>query len=219
MAVFARLRRAHKKIKLGSSSKINPATLQLQAKKESALRKHVSSSDSTDGFQVRKCEQPFDHNDFEWEMTLAGKEDAEPLYVVGENATGAVSLANADGAAIAELDTRWNQVCTVVQFWWDDKSYRWMMPWTAKSAEQFKLYLLQDGSSKRLASIEGPSYQQKRFWVGSLKPDSISLMCLTDDTLWLQAVIASALVAAKTQRRRDKSTPSGWRRQLQGGGF
>ena len=68
--------------------------------------------------------QPFDHNDFEWEMTLAGKDDAEPLYVVGENATGAVSLANADGAAIAELDTRWNQVCTVVQFRWDDKSYR-----------------------------------------------------------------------------------------------
>ena len=93
------------------------------------------------------------------------------------------------------------------------------MPWTAKSAEQFKLYLLQDGSSKRLASIEGPSYQQKQFWVGSLKPDSISLMCLTDDTLWVQAVIASALVAAKTQRRRDKSTPPGWRRQLQGGGF
>ena len=58
-------------------------------------------------------------------MTLSGKEDADPLYIVGENATGAVSLANADGAAIAELDTRWNQVCTVAQFWWDDKSYRY----------------------------------------------------------------------------------------------
>ena len=87
----------------------------------------MPSQDSSKGFEVRKCEAPFDHNDFEWEMTQEGKENADPLYIVGENGSGAVSLANAEGAAIAELDTRWNQVCTVVQFWWDDRSYRYVV--------------------------------------------------------------------------------------------
>lgn len=70
---------------------------------------------------------PFEHNDFEWELKDCNTDQAQPLYVVGENGSGVVSLANAEGAAIAELDTRWNQVCTVVQFWWDAKSYRWAL--------------------------------------------------------------------------------------------
>ena len=87
----------------------------------------------------------------------------------------------------------------------------WMT--VATSINHLKIHLLQDGCLQPLASIEGPGCQRKQFWVQLNKPDTISLFCDIQDPTWLQVILASGLVAAKVQRRRDKAMPAALRRR------
>jgi len=90
-----------------------------------------------------------------------------------------------------------------------------MMSWmtVANSMNHLKIQLLQDGCPQTLACIEGPGCQRKQFWVQLDKPDTISLFCDIKDPMWLQVIIASGLVAAKVQRRRDKAMPAALRKR------
>ncbi len=85
----------------------------------------------------------------------------------------------------------------------------WMT--VANSMDHLKIQLLQDGCPQPLACIEGPGCQRKQVWVQLNKPDTISLFCDIQDPMWLQVIIASGLVAAKVQRRRDKAMPAALR--------
>ena len=63
-----------------------------------------------------------------------------------------------------------------------------------------------EGTSKQpLACFHGPGFQQKQFWVQQPQHDVLSVR-QTDNRAWLQAVVATCMVAAKTQRHKDKIT-------------
>lgn len=65
---------------------------------------------------------------------------------------------------------------------------------------------LVDASTKQcLACISGPGCQRKKFWVQQPEPDVVSVAD-TEDRAWLQLIVATALIAAKTQRHKDKVT-------------
>ena len=60
-------------------------------------------------------------------------------------------------------------------------------------------------SNQALACFQGPGFQQKRCWVQQPQHDVLSVQ-QTDDRAWLQVVVATCMVAAKTQRHKDKIT-------------
>lgn len=73
------------------------------------------------------------------------------------------------------------------------------------SQRQLRISLFEDSSKQALASFHGPGFQQKRFWVQQLQHD-ILVVQQTDDRVWQQVLVATCLVAAKTQRHKDKIT-------------
>lgn len=85
--------------------------------------------------------------------------------------------------------------------------FRWAMTGTdaSKSPTQLRIELLEEDSKHCLACISGPGFQRKKFWVQQPEPDVICAMD-TDDRTWLQVIVATAMIAAKTQRHRDKVT-------------
>ncbi len=70
-----------------------------------------------------------------------------------------------------------------------------------------QIKLMEDGSRQELARIEGPGSRCKSFWIQNpeLSQDTITIFGRTDYPTWMQVVIAGGMVAAKTQRRIDKS--------------
>lgn len=85
--------------------------------------------------------------------------------------------------------------------------FRWAMTGTdaSKSPTQLRIELLEEESKHCLACISGPGFQRKKFWVQQPEPDVICAMD-TEDRTWLQMIVATAMIAAKTQRHRDKVT-------------
>ncbi|DBA82407.1 TPA: hypothetical protein ACH3X2_000654 [Trebouxia sp. C0005] len=158
---------------------------------------------------------PFECHDFCWTLSHTNSSSKDQVMIQNDNDRGIVMLATIDRDLTA-LSTRWNQMYTVVKFWWGNRSYRWMMSWmtVGNSMNHLKIQLLQDACPHPLACIEGPGCQRKQFWVQLNKPDTISLFCDIQDPMWLQVIIASGLVAVKVQRRRDKAMPAALRRRL-----
>ena len=75
----------------------------------------------------------------------------------------------------------------------------------SKSPTQLRVELCEEGLKECLACISGPGFQRKKFWVQQLEPDVISVMG-TKDRMWLQTIVATGMIAAKTQRHKDKVT-------------
>lgn len=85
--------------------------------------------------------------------------------------------------------------------------FRWAMTGAdaSKTPTQLRIELLEEGSKYCLACISGPGFQRKKIWVEQPEPDVICAMD-TEDRTWLQMIIATAMIAAITQRHRDKVT-------------
>ena len=73
------------------------------------------------------------------------------------------------------------------------------------SLSHLQIELFEDNSKVCLACICGPGFQRKQFWVQQPEVDVLSIQ-KSDDCRWLHMVVATGLVAAKTQRHRDKIT-------------
>lgn len=69
-----------------------------------------------------------------------------------------------------------------------------------------QIRLLEDGSQQELALFRGPGTKCKSYWIQNpeLLQETITLFGRTDYPAWVQLVIATGMVAAKTQRRNDK---------------
>ena len=70
-----------------------------------------------------------------------------------------------------------------------------------------QIKLMEDGSRQELARLEGPGSRCKSYWIQNpeLSSDTITVFGRTDYPTWMQIVIGSGMVAAKCQRRIDKS--------------
>lgn len=81
------------------------------------------------------------------------------------------------------------------------------MTWAdaSKSLTELRIELVDATTKQCLACISGSGCQRKKFWVQQPEPDVISVVD-TGDRGWLQLVVATALIAAKTQRHKDKVT-------------
>ena len=75
----------------------------------------------------------------------------------------------------------------------------------SRSETDLRIELLEGNSAQCLAHVAGPGFQRKKFWVQQPVADTISVSAECDRT-WLQMIVATGLVAAKTQRHRDKVT-------------
>lgn len=85
--------------------------------------------------------------------------------------------------------------------------FRWAMNRkdACKSPSQLCISLFEGKSTKALACLCGPGFHRKKFWVEQPQSDSLMVQ-QTDDRLWLQVVVATGIIAAKTQRHKDKVT-------------
>ncbi len=88
--------------------------------------------------------------------------------------------------------------------------FRWTTSGCPDSRKQLQVKLMEDGSRQELARLEGPGSSCKSYWIQNpeLSQDTITIFGRTDYPRWMQVVIASGMVAAKTQRRIDKSLVS-----------
>ncbi len=75
----------------------------------------------------------------------------------------------------------------------------------SNSPTQLRIELVNASTKQCLACISGSGCQRKKFWVQQPEPDVISVAD-TDDRAWLQLIVATAMIAAKTQRHKDKVT-------------
>jgi hypothetical protein len=75
-----------------------------------------------------------------------------------------------------------------------------------------KMCLQQKGSQQNLACFEGAGCARKQCWVQLNEPDTVSFLTEAKEKTWIQLVIITAMVAAKTQRHRDKMFPPSMRR-------
>lgn len=94
-------------------------------------------------------------------------------------------------------------------FWLFDRRafFRWTMTRkdTSASPSQLQIELFEAGSKECLACIHGPGFLQKKCWVRQPQPDALAVQ-QSDDRAWLQLVIVTGMIAAKTQRHKDKVT-------------
>ncbi len=84
----------------------------------------------------------------------------------------------------------------------------------AASSSMFDLTvcLQQKGSQQNLACIQASGCARKQCWIQYSEVDTVTFLSETHDHEWVQLVIVSAMVAAKTQRRQDKMIPTSMRR-------
>ena len=75
----------------------------------------------------------------------------------------------------------------------------------SKSETELHIELFRKDCTEGLAHISGPGFRRKKFWVQQPVPDTIAVLA-NQDRHWLQMVVATGLIAAKTQRHRDKVT-------------
>ena len=74
----------------------------------------------------------------------------------------------------------------------------------SRSMFDLKICLQQKGSHQNVACIEGAGSARKQCWVQLNALDTVSFLTEAKDPAWIQLVIISAMVAAKTQPQRDK---------------
>lgn len=74
-----------------------------------------------------------------------------------------------------------------------------------KSPSQLVISLFEGGSKESLARFHGPGFWQKQFWVQQPQPDILSVQ-QTIDRVRLQVIVTTGMIAAKTQRHKDKVT-------------
>lgn len=116
-----------------------------------------------------------------------------------------MDLQGEQGEPVAAVDLCRSAYYTVIEFEWKTKSYRWRMMRAdaSNSPIQLRIELLDASTKQCLACISGSGCQRKKFWVQQPEPDVISVAD-SNDQAWLQLVVATALIAAKTQRHKDK---------------
>ena len=66
---------------------------------------------------------PLDSSNFCWNLTELNNSTEELLTIQSDSNTGTVTLATIDGG-LTTLITRWNQMYTVLRFWWGNRLYR-----------------------------------------------------------------------------------------------
>ena len=66
---------------------------------------------------------PFESHDFCWNLSKMNSSSKDLVMIECDNDRGIIMLATVDGELTA-LSTRWNQMYTVVRFWWGNRSYR-----------------------------------------------------------------------------------------------
>ena len=66
---------------------------------------------------------PFECHDFCWNLSRVKGSSKDLVMIQNDNDRGVVMLATVDGD-LTTLSTRWNQMYTVVKFWWANRSYR-----------------------------------------------------------------------------------------------
>lgn len=180
--------------------------------------KHIFSQDCNQDYQLQKVPTLERYHDYTWKL-LGASEDAqhsnELLAVACDSIKGEVTLTKADGSLLTTIYIRHHSLFTVVKFKWQNSSYRWTMSRHAASRSMFdlKLCLQLKGCHQKLACIEGAGCARKQCWVQLNETDTISFLTEAKDPTWTQLVIMSAMVAAKTQRHRDKMFPSSMRRR------
>lgn len=72
---------------------------------------------------LQKAEMPLDSSNFCWTLSHLNIDTEEPVMIASDSSTGTVSLATVDGG-LTTLITRWNQMYTVLRFWWGNRLYR-----------------------------------------------------------------------------------------------
>ena len=82
----------------------------------------------------------------------------------------------------------------------------------SRSMFDLKICLQKKGSHQNFACIEGAGCARKQCWVQLNELDTVSFLVEAKDPTWIQLVIISAMVAAKTQRHRNKLFPPSMRR-------
>ena len=91
-----------------------------------SLALHCCSQDclqESHGFILQKAEMPFECHDFCWNLSRVKGSSKDLVMIQNDNDRGIVMLATVDGD-LTTLSTRWNQMYTVVKFWWGNRSYR-----------------------------------------------------------------------------------------------
>ena len=151
-------------------------------------------------FLLQKASIDCSDNQFQWLLS-----DEEDLITVRHGgAYGLATVMATDGNQLTNLQ-RGGFSC-VVKFKLGKKTYRWSLDSSANTGRQLKLQLFEDGCKDALAQFSGPGSQCKLFWIDNPATflDNIEVLTRKDSPLWVQLVIATALVAAKMQRRHDK---------------
>lgn len=162
---------------------------------------------------MNKRPQSTSRNTYQWQVSAVpanGTTSAAPLTVCCGNSTGLVTLTGDTNTRLTTLETLNPSRTTVVKFRWLDQTYKWKLTSEESNKSDSGLYLSlhQSGAKQTLASIVGPGSSRQQCWVGPRDPDVIAIRSQTDDQLWVQIVLVSAMVAAKTQRCLDKHSPA-----------
>lgn len=169
--------------------------------------KYIVASRDTVEFHLHKGQRSCRSSQYLWTLTDQQVQCTEDLTVSYEGIGDRVDLQGEKGNEIATVNLCRSAYYTVIRFVRGDKAYRWAMTNadTSNSPIQLRIELFEGSSKKCLAYITGPGFQRKKFWVQQLEPDVISVGP-QDDRMWLKTIVATGMIAAKTQRHRDKVT-------------
>lgn len=186
-------------------AKISPTPYQLKIVREDAKNKCVSSSDGGVNYSLHKASLPYRNNQYEWELTDRQGDRTDSIVLKHGSADHVAKIERLDGTAVVTLQQ--GGFYTLNRFKWGSKTYRWTRSGCSDSRLHVQIKLLEDGSKQALACIEGPGSKCKSYWIQNpeLTQDTMTIYGRTDYPVWMQVVIASGMVAAKTLRRMDKS--------------
>ncbi|DBA84545.1 hypothetical protein WJX79_006245 [Trebouxia sp. C0005] len=185
--------------------KVSPTPLHLAVQRLDAHNKTITSKTGDVSFALHKASLPYKNNQYEWELTGSQGDYQNSIVLKHGGIDQVAALEQQDGTAVVTLQR--GGFYTLNRFRWGSKTYRWTTSGCGDSRAHLQIKLMEDGSRQELARIEGPGSRCKSFWIQNpeLSQDTISIFGRTDYPTWMQVVIASGMVAAKTQRRIDKS--------------
>lgn len=159
---------------------------------------------------LQKADIACTDNQFQWLLS----DDQSFISIRHGGAYGLATIMATDGAELTQLQR--GGFNSVVKFRLGKKTYRWSLD-TANTGRQLKMILLEEGCKDTLAQFDGPGSQCKMFWIDNpaMFQDNIQVFTRMDSPRWVQLVVATAMVAAKMQRRHDKflsnaRTPNAW---------
>ncbi|DBA83052.1 hypothetical protein WJX77_006006 [Trebouxia sp. C0004] len=181
--------------------------LQVLPDQQDPGHKHIIALGQVAHFHLHKFTMPTSGNQYRWKLSDQRQACTEGFTVSFGGTGDTVNLQGKNGELVAAVDLCRSAYYTVIEFEWKAKSYRWRMTWAdaSNSPTQLRIELVDASTKQCLACISGSGCQRKKFWVQQPEPDVISVAD-TDDRAWLQLIVATAMIAAKTQRHRGKVT-------------